>query len=89
MALVSCLVELGAPAALLGRRVRRVWIVAAWTFHVGVVVLMAITFFYPLSGVAYASMLDPDLAAVRMRDRLRRRAAHAPVVAAYGPPDGR
>jgi hypothetical protein len=87
MALVSCAVEVGAPIALLRGRVRRGWVLAAWLFHVGVLALMAITFFYPLSGVAFASMLDPDLAALRIRDRLRRRAPSSAVVAAYGRPD--
>ena len=60
MALASVVVELGAPFALWGGRVRRWWVGAAWLFHLGVLVLMAILFAYPLSGVAYASFLRPD-----------------------------
>jgi hypothetical protein len=87
MALASCAVELGAPIALLPGRPRYAWIAAAWLFHVAVLVLMAITFFYPLTGIAYASMLRPDLMFVRIRDRMRRRAPTEPVLAAYGQPD--
>jgi hypothetical protein len=54
MAIASLLVELGAPLALLGGRVRTAWVAAAWTFHVGVLLLMAVLFAYPLVGVAFA-----------------------------------
>jgi hypothetical protein len=87
LAFASCLVELGAPLALLGGRVRHVWVAAAWLFHVAVLALMAITFFYPLSGIAYASMLRPEVAAVRIGHRLRRRAPTERALAAYGRPD--
>jgi len=46
--------ELGAPLALFGRRLALIWVGAAWLFHLGVVVLMAIPFPYQLSLVAYA-----------------------------------
>lgn len=54
MAIASVLVELAAPLALLGGRLRTAWVTAAWTFHVGVLVLMAVLFAYPLVGVAFA-----------------------------------
>lgn len=60
LALASVCVELGAPVALLRGRIRRAWVLAAWGFHLGVLALMAILFAYPLSGVAYASLLRPD-----------------------------
>lgn len=63
LAAASLLVELGAPVALLGGRVRTVWILSAWSFHVGVVALMAIPFPYQLTGVAYASMLPVERSA--------------------------
>ena len=34
------------------------WTVAAWLFHAGILATMAIGFFYPLSGIAFASLLD-------------------------------
>lgn len=56
LALMSLAIELGAPLALLHRRVAQVWSVAAWGFHAGVVALMAILFPYPLFFVAYAPL---------------------------------
>lgn len=55
VAAATVLVELGAPVALLGGRWRTAWVAAAWGFHLGVFVLMAITFPYQLFGIAYAS----------------------------------
>jgi hypothetical protein len=57
-ATVTVLVELGAPVALLGRRWARSWAAAAWSLHAGIVVLMAITFAYPLSIVAFAPLFE-------------------------------
>jgi hypothetical protein len=65
IALATVAVELGAPLALLGGRLRTVWALSAWGFHVGIVALMAIAFPYPLSGIAYA----PFFAVERLFDR--------------------
>lgn len=65
IALATVAVELGAPLALLGGRLRSMWAVSAWGFHVGIVALMAIAFPYPLSGIAYA----PLFAVERVFDR--------------------
>lgn len=56
LALATVLVELAAPLALLGGRLRTVWVVGAWGFHVGIVALMAIAFPYHLTGLAYAPL---------------------------------
>ena len=57
---LTLFVELGAPLVLLGGRVRRAWMTMAWTFHLGVLVLMAVLFPYPLVGIAFASMLPME-----------------------------
>jgi hypothetical protein len=67
MAAMSLLTELGAPLALLHPRVGRLWCVAAWSFHLGVVVLMAIVFHYPLAGVGYASFFPVERLYARWR----------------------
>jgi Vitamin K-dependent gamma-carboxylase len=54
LALVSMIVELGAPLALVHRRLARAWVAVAWLFHIGVLALMAIFFPYPALGVAFA-----------------------------------
>lgn len=79
MALASVVVELGAPVALLRGRLRTLWVAAAWTFHLGVLVLMAILFAYPLSGVAYASFGHPEVLWARVRARAASRSVPAPV----------
>jgi hypothetical protein len=81
LAIGSLLVELGAPIALVGRRLAIAWVAAAWLFHLGVVALMAIAFPYPLSLVAYAPLLPLEDVAAWLRAR-RGRTATAPVAAA-------
>jgi hypothetical protein len=49
LAITSLVIELGAPLALLHRRIAGVWALAAWGFHLGVVALMAILFPYRCS----------------------------------------
>jgi hypothetical protein len=56
MAVMSLAIELGGPLALLHRRLALLWSLAAWGFHLGVILLMAIVFPYPLLGLAYAPM---------------------------------
>ena len=68
IAWTTLVLELGAPAALVPGRIRLVWIAAAWTFHLGILVLMAILFPYQLSGVAFAAFVPVE------RIRRRRRA---------------
>ena len=62
LAIFTLLVELGAPVALASPRIARAWCALAWLFHAGILATMAIGFFYPLSGVAFASLLDLERA---------------------------
>jgi hypothetical protein len=54
LAVATVLIELAAPVALLGGRVRTVWVTAAWLLHAGVAALMFVIFPYPLLLVAFA-----------------------------------
>lgn len=78
IALFTLLVELGAPVALLGGRLRVVWVICAWLFHVGILALMAIAFSYQLSGIAFACFFAVERTAARgvaaVRARISRRA---------------
>lgn len=65
-------IELGAPIALLGGRWRTVWVVGAWLFHVGIVILMAISFPYQVSGIAYACFFRPERAVDTLFTRVKR-----------------
>jgi hypothetical protein len=60
LAWATVVIELGAPLALLGGRVRTVWAIGAWAFHVGIVVLMAISFPYQVTGIAYLCLFAPE-----------------------------
>ncbi len=60
MAWFTMIVELGAPTALLHRKIAKIWALAAWSFHVGIVALMAIVFSYMVSGVAYAPLFEVE-----------------------------
>ena len=60
LAAFSLAMEIFAPVALLSPRIGRIWCAVAWSFHFGVVVLMAIMFHYQLFLVAYASFFDVE-----------------------------
>lgn len=85
IAAISLAMELGAPLALIGRRIAAAWALAAWLFHVGVAALMAIVFLYPVLGLAFASFFPVEQPARRVaeaiaakcRRRKSRRCAHA------------
>jgi hypothetical protein len=68
----SMLIELVAPLALGWRRIGIVWSALAWSFHLGVFVVMFILFHYPLSGVAFASFGRAERVAEFVRRRLLR-----------------
>lgn len=53
LAVMSFIVELGAPVALWNRRLARLWVSSAVLFHVGIFALMAIIFPYQMLGFAY------------------------------------
>ncbi|HEY6179026.1 MAG TPA: hypothetical protein VIX73_31450 [Kofleriaceae bacterium] len=60
LSITTLAIELGAPLALLGGRVARLWALAAWLFHAGVILAMYVWFPYPLSGVAFLPLIDAE-----------------------------
>jgi hypothetical protein len=60
MAWMSLILEAVAPLALIHRRAGAVWAVLIWSFHVGVLFLMAIGFVYQLSFVAFAAFFHVE-----------------------------
>jgi len=72
VAVLTLVVELGAPLALVPGRVRTLWLVVAWSFHVGVFTLMAISFPYQLCGIAYLAFVRPEVWERRLRSRATR-----------------
>jgi hypothetical protein len=73
MALGAMVIELGAPLALLRGRIRTVMVAAMWFFHVAILGIMAILFIYPLTVIAYASLLRPERLAQAVTARVRAR----------------
>lgn len=73
-AVLTTIVEIGAVVALTSsRRARWVWAVSAWGFHLVVLALMAISFPYPLSFVAFACLFDVERGGERLIQAVRRR----------------
>ena len=60
MAVVALLVELLAPLVLVNRAAGAVWSVLTWCMHVGIALLMEITFWYPLTGLAFLPFLPVE-----------------------------
>jgi hypothetical protein len=73
MAFGTMVIELGAPLALLRGRIRTVMVGAMWFFHVAILGIMAIVFIYPLTVIAYASLLRPERLADAVLARVRAR----------------
>ena len=73
LAWISMVLELGAPLSLLGRRPAWVWTIGMWSFHLGVLIIMAIGFIYPLSGIAFAPLFAVDEPLRRVAARVRER----------------
>jgi hypothetical protein len=66
MAVTSLVVELGAPLALVDRRLGRIWALGAFAMHWGILAVMGIWFRYQLTGVAFASWFDIERALRRL-----------------------
>lgn len=77
LAALSLVIEVGAPLALFSKRLGRMWAFAMWSFHIGVLALMAIFFPYPLFGIGFASFAEPERLIGRL-GRLRRSKPTAP-----------
>jgi hypothetical protein len=56
VAAATIVIELAAPVALLGGRLRTAWVLAVWLMHLGVLALMLIGFPFPLFLVAFAPL---------------------------------
>lgn len=68
----TIMIELAAPVALLGGRIRTVWVLAAWLMHLGVLAFMLIGFPLPLSFVAFAPLYRVERLWTDRPVRLRR-----------------
>jgi vitamin K-dependent gamma-carboxylase-like protein len=78
LSMLSLATELLAPLALIGTRCAAVWSGCAWSFHAGVLALMAIAFPYPLSGCAFLSFFPLERALPPLQRSWRRRLRRSP-----------
>lgn len=53
LAIVTLIVELGAPLSLVHRRLGQLFAISAWGMHVGIRIVMGIKFKYNISGISY------------------------------------
>jgi hypothetical protein len=75
---MTILLELGAPGALLGGRIAKLWALGAWGFHVGVILLMNIWFPYPTFGFAFLPVLAVERPVTWIIERASRRESAPP-----------
>jgi hypothetical protein len=68
---VTLVIELGAPFALLGGRVGWTWAAGAWGFHLAVVLTMNIWFPYPLFGFAFLPLFPVERVGQWVIQRIR------------------
>jgi hypothetical protein len=59
--ILTLVVEVGAPLALLDKRLGWLWSFGAWCMHRGIDLIMGIAFEYPLSGIAFACFFPLDV----------------------------
>lgn len=71
-AVLTVLVEPGAPRAPVGRRPRNVWVAVTWRMHVEVLATVAIGFPSPLFGVAFVPLFHVQVGVQRTVDLLNR-----------------
>lgn len=71
--LMTMVVELGAPLALLHRKIGYGWVFLAWGMHWGILFIMGIEFPYQLTGVIFLSFLPIEQWWFRCRDYVQRR----------------
>ena len=76
MAVAAVLLELAAPLALVGGKVRTAWVISAWLMHAAIASIMFVTFPYPLFLVAFAPFYRLERLSERVTSWLRR-FAHA------------
>jgi hypothetical protein len=67
LAVGSLLLELGAPLALLDRRLARLWAMNVFLMHWGIYLIMRIKFRYQLTGLVFAPFFEVERLAARVR----------------------
>lgn len=71
LAVLTVALELAAPIALLGGRLRTTWVLLTWLMHVGIAALMFVVFPFPLYGVAFACFYRLEALPPALREAAR------------------
>ena len=80
-AAATIVIELAAPLALLGGRIRTAWVIATWLMHVGILAFMLIGFPMPLFLVAFAPLYRIERLWTQRPSWARRSSSTQPAVA--------
>ena len=83
LALGSMVVELGAPLAMLTRRLARGFVAIALLFHWSILAIMAILFPYHLLGIALLPFVHTEVVYDRIKHRLAKHKSHEATVGAH------
>ncbi|MEO1338652.1 MAG: hypothetical protein AAFV29_23615, partial [Myxococcota bacterium] len=59
MGIATLVLEVGAPLAMTGPRIGRLWVIATYGLHWGIFFTMGIKFRYQLSGAAFVAFFGP------------------------------
>lgn len=74
MGVVTLILELGAPLAMVHRRVGMVWAVLTWLMHWGIFFVMGITFRYQMLGFIFLPFFDIEQVLPWLRKRFKNKA---------------
>lgn len=83
-AVLTVVLELAAPVALLGGRLRTTWVLLTWLMHVGIAALLFVVFPFPLYGVAFACFYRLEVLPTALRAAVRWRPGHIRAAAVGG-----
>jgi hypothetical protein len=73
MGILTFLIELGAPLALLHRRVGMLWAVMSWAMHWGIYFVMGITFRHQMSGIIFLPFFEIEKLMTFWRNRFKQK----------------
>jgi predicted DCC family thiol-disulfide oxidoreductase YuxK len=72
MGLGTMVLELGAPLAILNRRLGMIWAGFTWLLHIGIYFVMGITFRYQMSGLIFLPFFDVEKLMPWLRQKFKR-----------------
>lgn len=71
MGILTLILEVGAPIALLKKRWGMVWAVLTWSMHWGIFLIMGIRFRYQMTGLLFLSFFEPEKWIAFLRKKIK------------------